>query len=213
MNMARAAAKLFTDNLRYSDGTPVEVVIADTTIGRVPEAAACADKFKRENVAVTLTVTPCWCYGSETMDMDRMTIKGVWGFNGTERPGAVYLASVLATHAQKGLPAFGIYGHDVQNADDTEIPEDVKEKILRFGRSAIAREKKNLFGHAAYDDSPSQSASGYKSVRESILAHAEKYLQNSYLNPLSDLYHGGFFGDKAGGMNVRYASEDRKSVV
>ena len=138
MNMARAAAKLFTDNLRYSDGTPVEVVIADTTIGRVPEAAACADKFKRENVAVTLTVTPCWCYGSESMDMDRTTIKGVWGFNGTERPGAVYLAAVLAGHAQKGLPAFGIYGHEVQDADDTSIPNDVEEKLLRFGRAALA---------------------------------------------------------------------------
>lgn len=138
MNMARAAAKLFTDNLKYSDGTPVEVVIADTTIGRVPEAAACAEKFKRENVAVTLTVTPCWCYGSETMDMDRMTIKGVWGFNGTERPGAVYLAAVLAGHAQKGLPAFGIYGHEVQDADDTSIPNDVEEKLLRFGRAALA---------------------------------------------------------------------------
>ena len=105
MNMARAAAKLFEDNLRYSNGEPVKVVIADTTIGRVAEAAACEEKFRREGVAITLTVTPCWCYGAETMDMDRNTIKGVWGFNGTERPGAVYLASVLATHAQKGLPA------------------------------------------------------------------------------------------------------------
>ena len=138
MNMARAAAKLFEENLRYADGTPVRVVIADTTIGRVGETAACAEKFKREKVAVTLSVTPCWCYGSETMDMDPNTIKAVWGFNGTERPGAVYLAAVLAAHAQKGLPAFGIYGHDVQNADDTEIPEDVKEKLLRFGRAAIA---------------------------------------------------------------------------
>ncbi len=138
MNMARSAAKLFQDNLTYSDGTPVRVVIADTTIGRVGETAACADKFKRENVAVTLSVTPCWCYGSETMDMDPNTIKAVWGFNGTERPGAVYLAAVLAAHAQKGLPAFGIYGHDVQDADATEIPEDVKEKLLRFGRAAIA---------------------------------------------------------------------------
>ena len=110
MNMAKAAAKLFTDNLKYSNGEPVKVVIADTTIGRVAEAAACADKFRKEGVDITLTVTPCWCYGAETMDMDPMTIKGVWGFNGTERPGAVYLASVLATHAQKGLPAFGIYG-------------------------------------------------------------------------------------------------------
>ncbi len=138
MNMAKAAAKLFTENLKYSNGEPVKVVIADTTIGRVGETAACAEKFKKEGVAITLTVTPCWCYGAETMDMDPMTIKGVWGFNGTERPGAVYLASVLATHAQKGLPAFGIYGHDVQNADATDIPEDVVEKLLRFGRAAVA---------------------------------------------------------------------------
>ena len=138
MNMAKAAAKLFEENLRYSNGEPVKVVIADTTIGRVAEAAACADKFRKEGVDITLTVTPCWCYGAETMDMDPMTIKGVWGFNGTERPGAVYLASVLATHAQKGLPAFGIYGHDVQNADDSSIPNDVREKLLRFGRSAVA---------------------------------------------------------------------------
>ena len=138
MNMARNAAKLFEENLRYADGTPVRVVIADTTIGRVGETAACAEKFKREKVAITLSVTPCWCYGSETMDMDPNTIKAVWGFNGTERPGAVYLAAVLAAHAQKGLPAFGIYGHDVQNADETEIPADVKEKLLRFGRAAIA---------------------------------------------------------------------------
>jgi L-fucose isomerase len=138
MSMAKAAANLLTSNLRYSNGDPVKVVIADTTIGRVAESAACAAKFKREGVDITLTVTPCWCYGAETMDMDPMTIKGVWGFNGTERPGAVYLASVLATHAQKGLPAFGIYGQDVQNATDSEIPEDVKEKLLRFGRAAVA---------------------------------------------------------------------------
>ena len=138
MNMAKSAAKLFEENIRYSNGEPVKVVIADTTIGRVAEAAACADKFKKCGVDITLTVTPCWCYGAETMDMDPMTIKGVWGFNGTERPGAVYLASVLATHAQKGLPAFGIYGHDVCEADDTSIPEDVKEKLLRFGRAAVA---------------------------------------------------------------------------
>ncbi len=137
MNMAKSAAKLFEENLKYSNGEPVRVVIADTTIGRVGEAAACAAKFKKE-VDITLTVTPCWCYGSETMDMDPMTIKAVWGFNGTERPGAVYLASVLATHAQKGLPAFGIYGHEVQEADDTSIPEDVREKLLRFGRAAVA---------------------------------------------------------------------------
>ncbi len=138
MNMAKAAAKLFTENLKYSNGEPVKVVIADTTIGRVAEAAACADKFKKEGVDITLTVTPCWCYGSETMDMDKNTIKAVWGFNGTERPGAVYLAAVLAGHAQKGLPAFGIYGHDVQDATDTSIPADVQEKLLRFGRAAVA---------------------------------------------------------------------------
>ena len=139
MNMAKAAAKLFEENLKYSNGEPVKVVIADTTIGRVAEAAACASKFKKEGVDITLTVTPCWCYGSETMDMDPMTIKGVWGFNGTERPGAVYLAAVLASHAQKGLPAFGIYGHDVQNMDESDkIPEDVAEKLLRFGRAAVA---------------------------------------------------------------------------
>ncbi len=139
MAMALAAKKLFEENLYYSNGDPVKVVMADTTIGRVPEAAACADKFKREGVDITLSVTPCWCYGSETMDMDPNTIKGVWGFNGTERPGAVYLAAVLAAHAQKGLPAFGIYGHEVQDRDQvTEIPEDVKEKLLRFGRAAVA---------------------------------------------------------------------------
>ena len=138
MNMAKSAAKLFTENLKYSNGEPVKVVIADTTIGRVAEAAACADKFRKEGVSITLSVTPCWCYGSETMDMDPTTIKGVWGFNGTERPGAVYLAAVLAAHAQKGLPAFGIYGHDVQDADDTSIPADVQEKLLRFARAAVA---------------------------------------------------------------------------
>ncbi len=138
MGMAHAAKKLFEENIRYSNGEPVKVVIADTTIGRVAETAACAEKFKREGVDITLTVTPCWCYGSETMDMDPNTIKGVWGLNATERPGAVYLASVLATHAQKGLPAFGIYGHDVQDADDSEIPADVKEKLLRFARAAVA---------------------------------------------------------------------------
>ncbi len=138
MNMAKAAKKLIEENVFYSNGEKVKVIIADTTIGRVAEAAACADKFKKAGVDITLTVTPCWCYGAETMDMDPMTIKAVWGFNGTERPGAVYLASVLATHSQKGLPAFGIYGHEVQNADDTSVPEDVEEKILRFARAAVA---------------------------------------------------------------------------
>ena len=138
MNMARSAKKLFEDNLKYSNGEPVRVVIADTTIGRVAESAACEAKFRKEGVAITLSVTPCWCYGSETMDMNPLTIKGVWGLNATERPGAVYLASVLATYAQKGLPAFGIYGKDVQDADDTVIPEDVKTKLLRFARAAVA---------------------------------------------------------------------------
>ncbi|MBR5543500.1 MAG: L-fucose isomerase [Oscillospiraceae bacterium] len=139
MALAMAAKKLFEESLYYSNGDPVRVVVADTTIGRVPEAAACADKFKKEGVDITLSVTPCWCYGSETMDMDPTTIKGVWGFNGTERPGAVYLAAVLASHAQKGLPAFGIYGHEVCDRDKVEeIPEDVKEKLLRFGRAALA---------------------------------------------------------------------------
>ena len=139
MAMAKAAQKLITENLKYSNGEPVEVIIADTTIGRVGEAAACAEKFRKAGVDITLTVTPCWCYGSETMDTDPNTIKAVWGFNGTERPGAVYLASVLATHAQKGLPAFGIYGHDVQNLDEvTDMPADVQEKILRFARAAVA---------------------------------------------------------------------------
>ena len=138
MNMAKSAAKLIEENVFYSSGEHVKVIIADTTIGRVAEAAACEDKFKKAGVDITLTVTPCWCYGAETMDMNPLTIKAVWGFNGTERPGAVYLASVLATHAQKGLPAFGIYGHEVQKADDTTIPQDVQEKILRFARAAVA---------------------------------------------------------------------------
>ena len=138
MNMAKAAQKLLTENLKYSNGEPVKVIISSTTIGRVAEAAQCADEFRKAGVDITLSVTPCWCYGSETMDMDKNTIKGVWGFNGTERPGAVYLASVLAAHAQKGLPAFGIYGKDVQEATATDIPEDVQEKILRFGRAAVA---------------------------------------------------------------------------
>ena len=138
MNMAKSAAKLIEENVFYSNGEHVKVIIADTTIGRVAEATACEDKFKKAGVDITLTVTPCWCYGAETMDMNPLTIKAVWGFNGTERPGAVYLASVLATHAQKGLPAFGIYGHEVQEADDTSIPADVQEKILRFARAAVA---------------------------------------------------------------------------
>lgn len=138
MGMAKRAAALISKNLRYPDGTPVQCVIADSTIGGGAEAAACQDKFSRENVVATLTVTPCWCYGSETFDMDPKTIKAVWGFNGTERPGAVYLAAVLAAHTQKGLPAFAIYGHDVQDATDETIPADVQEKILRYARCAVA---------------------------------------------------------------------------
>ena len=138
MGMARAAKALFEENLRYSNGERVRVVIAPTTIGRVAEAAACEAFFRKENVAITLSVTPCWCYGAETMDMNPLTIKAVWGMNATERPGAVYLASVLATYAQKGLPAFGIYGHEVVEADDMRIPDDVRVKLLRFGRAAVA---------------------------------------------------------------------------
>ncbi len=138
MGMARAVAKLISDNLRHSCGAPVECVIADTCIGGVAEAARAVEKFAREGVGVSLTVTPCWCYGSETMDMDPLLPKAVWGFNGTERPGAVYLAAVLAGHSQKGLPAFGIYGRDVQDAGDGEIPLDVREKILRFARAGLA---------------------------------------------------------------------------
>ncbi|EGK04463.1 L-fucose isomerase [Dysgonomonas mossii] len=138
MNMAKSVVDLLTSTLRYPDGSPVQCVVADSTIGRVAESAACAEKFRREGVGITISVTPCWCYGSETMDMEPHTIKAVWGFNGTERPGAVYLAAVLAGHAQKGLPAFGIYGHDVQDGGTTEIPVDVREKLLRFAKAALA---------------------------------------------------------------------------
>ena len=138
MNLAKAVAELISSNLKNGDGSPVECVISDTTIGRVGESAACAAKFEREGVGSTITVTSCWCYGAETMDMNPYYPKAVWGFNGTERPGAVYLAAVLAGHAQKGLPAFGIYGHDVQDLDDNSIPEDVAEKLLRFARAAQA---------------------------------------------------------------------------
>ena len=138
MNMAKNAAALITSRLCYPDGSPVECVIADTTIGRVPEAAACAEKFEREGVGVTLTVTPCWCYGTETIDMNPWYPKAIWGFNGTERPGAVYLAAALAGHNQKGLPAFGIYGRDVQDNTDTSIPSDVEKKILRFVKAGVA---------------------------------------------------------------------------
>ncbi|AUS96603.1 L-fucose isomerase [Clostridium thermosuccinogenes] len=138
MNMAKMAAKFLSDNLRHPNGMPVECVIADTCIGGVAEAAQTAEKFAREGVGVSLTVTPCWCYGSETIDMDPFIPKAVWGFNGTERPGAVYLAAALAGHNQKGLPAFGIYGRDVQDANDTSIPADVAEKLLLFAKAGLA---------------------------------------------------------------------------
>lgn len=138
MNMARAAAKFIEENLRFPGGEKVECVIADTTIGGVADAASCADKFEKEGVGVSLTVTPCWCYGTEVMDTTPMLPKAVWGFNGTERPGAVYLAAALAGYSQKGLPAFGIYGRDVQDSGDTSIPADVQEKLLRFVKAALA---------------------------------------------------------------------------
>lgn len=138
MQMARSLADLLTRNVRHASGEAVECVIADECIGGAAEAASCAAKFAAQNVGLTITVTPCWCYGSETIDMDPLTIKAIWGFNGTERPGAVYLAAALAGHAQKGLPAFGIYGRDVQDAGSTEIPEDVRIKLLRFARAGLA---------------------------------------------------------------------------
>lgn len=139
MGLAHTVAKLYAEKLRYPDGSPVECVIADTCIGGVKEAANCAEKFEKENVGVSLSVTPCWCYGSETMDMNPLIPKAIWGFNATERPGAVYLAATLAAHSQKGLPAFGIYGHDVQNVADYKIiPADVEEKLLRFAKGGLA---------------------------------------------------------------------------
>lgn len=139
MGLAHTVAKLFAEKLRYPDGSPVQCVIADTCIGGVKEAANCAEKFEKENVGVSLSVTPCWCYGSETMDMNPLIPKAIWGFNATERPGAVYLAATLAAHTQKGLPAFGIYGHDVQNIEDAKIiPADVEEKLLRFAKGGLA---------------------------------------------------------------------------
>ncbi len=138
MNMAKNAAVLISSKLKYPDGSPVECVIADTCIGGVAEAAMCAEKFSSNGVGLSLTVTPCWCYGSETIDMNPDIPKAIWGFNGTERPGAVYLAAALAGHTMKGLPAFGIYGRNVQDADDQSIPEDVSEKILRFARAGLA---------------------------------------------------------------------------
>ncbi len=138
MNMAKAVAKLYESELKYPDGSPVQCVIADTCIGGVKEAADCQEKFDLEQVGVSLSVTPCWCYGSETMDMDQIRPKAIWGFNGTERPGAVYLAATVAAHNQKGLPVFSIYGHDVQDMGDTKVPNDVKDKLLSFAKSGLA---------------------------------------------------------------------------
>lgn len=155
MKMAQAAADLISKSLRFPNGEQVECVIADTTIGGVAEVARCADKFQREGVGVSLTVTPCWCYGTEVMDTDPLIPKAVWGFNGTERPGAVYLAAALAGYTQKGLPAFGIYGSEVQDADDTSIPADVQAKILRFVKSGLA---------VAYMKGKSYLSLGYSSM-------------------------------------------------
>ena len=138
MALAKAVSDLLSSTLRHPDGSAVECVIADTCIGGVAEAARCAEKFARAGVGLSITVTPAWCYGSETMDMDPLIPKAIWGFNGTERPGAVYLAAVMAAHNQKGLPAFKIYGHDVQDAGDTRIPDDVKEKLVQFARAGLA---------------------------------------------------------------------------
>ncbi|MHB8277531.1 MAG: L-fucose isomerase, partial [Candidatus Humimicrobiaceae bacterium] len=138
MSMAKSVAEFLSKNIKHSNGMPVECVIADTTIGGVAEAAMTEEKFEREGVGLTITVTPCWCYGSETMDMNPIIPKAIWGFNGTERPGAVYLAAVLAAHSQKGIPAFRIYGRDVQDADDTNIPLDVKEKLLQFAKAGLS---------------------------------------------------------------------------
>ena len=138
MALAKAVADFLSANLRHANGLSVECVIADTCVGGVAEAAQAAEKFAREGVGVSITVTPCWCYGAETMDMDPHMPKAIWGFNGTERPGAVYLAAVLAAHSQKGLPAFSIYGRDVQDAGDTSIPDDVQEKLLQFAKAGLA---------------------------------------------------------------------------
>src|SRR5688572_17262974 len=137
MGMAERTARFLSENLRHASGLPVECVIADTCIGGVSEAAECAEKFRREGVGLSITVTPCWCYGAETMDMDPQIPKAVWGFNGSDRPGAVYLAAVLAAHSQKGLPAFSIYGREVQDAGDDSIPADVRERLLQFARAGL----------------------------------------------------------------------------
>ncbi len=138
MDMAKDVARFLSETLRHPNGSAVECVVADRCIGGVAEAVLADEKFRRENVGISLTTTPCWCYGSETMDMDPLRPKAIWGLNGTERPGAVYLAAALAGHAQKGLPAFGIYGRDVQDAGDRSIPDDVKRKLLSFANAGLA---------------------------------------------------------------------------
>lgn len=138
MNMAKNVAQFYSENLKYPDGSPIQCIIADTCIGGVKEAAMCAEKFEKENVGLSLSVTPCWCYGSETIDMNPLIPKAIWGFNGTQRPGAVYLAAALAAHNQKGLPTFGIYGREIQDIGEAEIPADVQEKLLRFAKAGLA---------------------------------------------------------------------------
>ena len=138
MTMAKSVARLIESDLRHANGLPVECVLADTCIGGVVEAAMAAEKFRKEGVGVSLTVSPCWCYGAETMDLEPASPKAIWGFNGTQRPGAVYLAAVSAAHNQKGLPAFTIYGREVQDIGDTNIPGDVREKVLRFVKAGLA---------------------------------------------------------------------------
>jgi len=179
MNMAKSAARLISESIKHPCGLPVECVIADSTIGGVAEAAACEEKFKREGVDISLTVTPCWCYGSETMDMNPLRPKAVWGFNGTERPGAVYLAAVLAAYTQKGLPAFGIYGRDVQDQDDTSIPMDVKEKILRFVKAGLAAATMNGKSYCSFG-SVSMGIAG--SIVESDFFQEYLGMRNEYVD-------------------------------
>ncbi|CAP56600.1 L-fucose isomerase [Gluconacetobacter diazotrophicus] len=138
MAMAHRTAAFLTSELRHAGGEAVECVIADTCIAGYAEAAACEEKFASAHVGLSISVTPCWCYGAETIDMVPERQKAIWGFNGTERPGAVYLAAALAAHNQKGLPAFSIYGRDVQDSGDEAIPPDVREKLLRFARAGLA---------------------------------------------------------------------------
>ena len=138
MEQAKNVARLIESTLKYPSGESVQCFIFNETIGGVAESARCEQEFKDNNVGVSLTVTPCWCYGTETLDCTGHIPKGIWGFNGTERPGAVYLAAASAGHAQIGDPVFSIYGKDVQDSSDNTIPEDVQEKILKFVQSGLA---------------------------------------------------------------------------